>query len=413
MFVAACVTVFVVAVLVTFNQLFRFIILALVVSMVFRPIVDFIDARFGRIPRWLTTLIVYLLLLSGMIAIPVSTLPSIVAQVAQFISELPTMLELSIVGVTEFLTEPVTILGGRYTIPVDQITVNEFQQYLGQLVSLIAGSLSSVNSLILNITSVTVSFISSTVFVLFLSYYLTKDGHVLADKIIHFVPDGYHDDAHNLMERSNLIWGAFLRGQLILMLTMGIVTFVVASILGLPNPVVLGVIAGAMEIIPYAGPVLAAIPAAMLAWFQHDVSWLGMLVNPFWFTIITLGCYWLVQQLENYVLVPRILGHQLKLHPAFVFVAALAGWQLAGVFGIFLASPMLATLRLFGTFVYGKLTDQTISDLQPLIEEDTEANSAESSTPEQPDQAADGLKPAVLRTNSSSTTREISPRKLL
>ena len=409
LFVTACVTVFLVTVLITFRQIFQYVLLALVLSMVIRPIVDFIDERFGRIPRWLNTLVIYLMLLGGLIAIPVSTLPSLVRQVASFIAGFPTLLEQSVSGVGAFLSQPIEILGGRYTIPVDQIRVEELQQYLGQAVSFVAGSLSSVNALVLNITTVTLTVISSIILCLFLAYYLTKDGHLLADKIVYSMPDGYQEDADHLMNRINLIWGAFLRGQLILMLTIGVLTFIVASILGLPNPVALGVIAGLMEIIPYAGPLLAAVPAVLLAWFQPEASWAGMLVGPFWFTMITAFAYWLIQQIENYLLVPRILGHQLKLHPALVFIAALAGWQLAGIFGIFLASPMLATLRLLGTFIFGKLTDQTISDLTP--DEVISAEITPSPEPVKPINT-DSLQPAVLRSNvaeNGNSAETISP----
>jgi hypothetical protein len=68
--------------------------------------------------------------------------------------------------------------------------------------------------------------------------------------------------------------------------------------------------------------------------------------------------YWGVQQLENYFVVPRIMGRQLKLHPVVVFMAALAGASVAGVLGILLASPILATLRIFGRYTARKLSDR-------------------------------------------------------
>lgn len=400
LFVTACVILFLVTLLTTFGQLVLYIILALVLSLVLRPIVDFIDNRITRFPRWLLTALIYLLLLGGLLAIPLSTIPSLVRQVAQFIADFPNLLELSISNITEFLREPISILGGRYYIPVNEITVDEFQQYLGQAVSVIGGSLTSFNSLVVNITSLTLNFVSQTIFILFLSFYFTKDGRIMAAAILKLAPDDYQDDVHHLLSRSYLIWGAFLRGQVTLMLIIGIITFIIASILGLPNPVALAVIAGLLEVIPYIGPALAAIPAGFLAWFQYDTSWLGGLMTPFWFTALTLGAYWLIQQIENYVLLPRIMGHQLKLHPAFVFVAVLAGWQIAGISGIFLASPALATMGLFGKFIYGKLTDQTMDE---VIEE--AMTSAEITPPlTTPTPPKSNLTPAILRSDPSQTS---------
>ncbi|MGB1249756.1 MAG: AI-2E family transporter, partial [Candidatus Promineifilaceae bacterium] len=86
-----------------------------------------------------------------------------------------------------------------------------------------------------------------------------------------------------------------------------------------------------MELVPFIGPILAAIPAGLIAFFQSDVSWLGQLLSPFWFFVVVMGVYWLLQQIENYFVLPRVMGHQLKLHPAVVFVAAIAGFQLSGL----------------------------------------------------------------------------------
>ena len=164
-----------------------------------------------------------------------------------------------------------------------------------------------------------------------------------------------------------MVWNSFLRGQIVLSLTIGTVVFIVAWILGLPSPVVLGIIAGILEAVPYIGPILAAIPAVLLAYFQYDQSWLGTTVGPVWFTLIVTASYWGVQQLENYFVVPRIMGRQLKLHPVVVFMAALAGASVAGVLGILLASPILATLRIFGRYTSRKLTDRQPF---PLVDED-------------------------------------------
>ena len=370
LFVTACVLAFLVAVLVTFRQLALYVLLALVFSLVIRPIVDFLDNRLTKVPRWLTTLLIYLLVFGSLLAAPISRIPTWIRQVAEFLNALPNLLELVINNVTAFLSEPIVLFRGLITIPVDELSVDQIQQYLGDIVTFVASGLTSfINSIIVIITSGAIGFLSSTVFVLFLSFYFTKDGHILAQKLLRLAPDQYHDDMHFMFHRSNLIWGAFLRGQLILMLTIGVITFIAASILGLPNPVALAIVAGSMEIIPYAGPLLAAVPALLLAWFQADVSWLGTLTGPLWFTVITAATYWLIQQIENYFLVPRIMGHQLKLHPAFVFIGALAGWQLAGIFGIFLAAPLIATIRLIGAFIYGKLTDQAIADMVELPDE--------------------------------------------
>lgn len=359
-FVAAWVGVFIVALLWRFSGLFVLIIFALVLAQVMRPMVDWIDHRSPRIPRLATTLVIYLGLLGGLLAIPISATPNLIRQVTTLVNNFPELVSRIVDNTVLFLSEPIDIFGGRYTIPVNQFGVSEFQELAGNLVSIIGSSATSLSGFVSSLATLTVSFVSRTVFVLFLAFWFTKDGHLAARAMIHAAPEGYHEDLNYILWRIGLIWGAFLRGQLILMLVMGTVVFIVTSILGLPNPVALGVVAAFAELVPIAGPILAAIPAVLIAFFQADASWLGSLMNPFWFMIIVGGCYWLLQQLENYFLVPRIMGHQLNLHPAVVFVAALAGYQLANVLGILLAAPTLATIRLFFRFINGKMFDTPI-----------------------------------------------------
>ena len=143
-----------------------------------------------------------------------------------------------------------------------------------------------------------------------------------------------------------------------LCVVVGIIIFVIALIIGLPNAITLALIAGVMELIPTFGPILAAIPAVLIAAFQADASWLGSLMSPFWFAILVLGIYAFIYQFENYYLVPRIIGHHLKLHPLVILLGVLGGASVAGILGILLAAPVLASVRLVWMYLYCKLTDQ-------------------------------------------------------
>lgn len=341
-----------------FDRLFLYLLVAGVLTYLLRPIVDFLHAR-SRLPRWVPTLAVYLLTIGATIAVPVSFIPSIVRQVATFISNLPGLLQQLVEQIGEFLRDPLfTFRGVTYYIPLDQIQIEEYQRLLGNIVSLIGSSLGSVTDLAGNLATGIAGAVSWLAFVFFVSFYLTKDAPQIPTAIVRLAPADHQDDVRGLLTRLDEVWSSFLRGQILLMAAIGMVVFVLASILGLPNPLALGVIAGLLEIVPYVGPVLSAVPGVLLAYFQTDSSWLGQIVGPFWFTLIVGFMYWLVQQLENYFLLPRIMGRQLKLHPILVFVAAIAGWQLAGVWGIFLASPAVATLLLLARYGYSKAVNR-------------------------------------------------------
>lgn len=369
LFVSGWVAVFAVAVTLFFNQIVILIVLALIISLLVRPLVDFVNRRTPRIPRWLVTAFFYLILLGGLLAAPISAIPSLWGQVVAFITSLPDLLQQLVDQFSVAFSEPIYIFGEAYYFPVNEIALATYQDYFDSVISLAATSVSSVSSFAGDVATGAIVFFSRVIFVLFVSFYLTKDEGILGNMLLRATPTGYRDDIIYLMERIGLIWGAFLRGQFFLMLIMGIVTFVAATILGLPNPVALAVIAAIMELVPFIGPILAAIPAGLIAFFQSDVSWLGQLLSPFWFFVVVMGVYWLLQQIENYFVLPRVMGHQLKLHPAVVFVAAIAGFQLSGLVGVFVAAPLVATLRVILRFVFGKLLDVSKPIEEPVVAE--------------------------------------------
>jgi len=102
------------------------------------------------------------------------------------------------------------------------------------------------------------------------------------------------------------------------------------------------------------GPVVSAIPAVALALLQGS-SWLP--IPPFWFAVLVAGIYTAVQQVENNYLVPRIIGGSVRLHPLVVLVGAIGGARMAGILGIFLAAPVLASARVLLSYIYAKLLD--------------------------------------------------------
>ena len=117
----------------------------------------------------------------------------------------------------------------------------------------------------------------------------------------------------------------------------------------------LGIIAFFSEFVPLVGPTLSALVGVLVAFFQQG-NWLGL--DPLTLTIIVLIIYVVWQQIQNTVIVPRILGHSLKLHPIIIIIGAIVAANLAGFVGLVLAAPLVATLRLFGGYVYRKLLDR-------------------------------------------------------
>ena len=150
------------------------------------------------------------------------------------------------------------------------------------------------------------------------------------------------DRPQSLGGRVLALWLAYLKGQLLISLLIGALTWVVSAGIGLAGAAVLGALAGIFETIPSLGPLIAVVPALVMA------LWKGSSVIPVsnWvFALIVVGAYVAVQQIGNLFIQPRVLSRQLRLPPLLVLIAVIAGAAVAGVIGAYLAVPLLATAR--------------------------------------------------------------------
>ncbi len=184
---------------------------------------------------------------------------------------------------------------------------------------------------------------------------MLNDLRNIALSIENLVPDGYEYDVRRLLQALGLVWNAFLRGQITLGIVMGIVTWITMALLGVRYNVVLGLLAGLLEFVPIIGPLIAGTVAVLVALFQPE-NYLGF--TPLTHAIVVLVAAIILQQVENNVLVPRILGGSLGLHPVIILIGAVVAANLAGIMGLLLSAPILATRRLIGSYVYRKLFDQ-------------------------------------------------------
>jgi predicted PurR-regulated permease PerM len=316
---------------------FDSLIFALLIAYLLNPLVAGLSQRL-RLPRIAAAALIYLALLAAIVVASVTITPILVRQV----SNLPREFNHTIEAIGKFLEQSPQL--AALGIKADAATLTERIRVelttLGARVpSVLLGAASSVFSL---------------VFILVMSFYLVKDADKLNRAIEQAAPEGYRDDAQRIMAELNTIWSSFLRGQVILALVIGAVTTVALYGLGVPNALLLGLLAGLMEVVPTLGPIIAMVPAVLVAFFQGSSLWP---LDPAIFAVVVLIAYLLIQQLENHLVVPMVLGQSVDLPPVVVLFGAFAGASLAGVLGIFLAAPVLATVRAIGQFIYKKLIE--------------------------------------------------------
>ncbi len=323
-----------------FRALLAPIAIALVLAYVLKPFADFVERR-AKLPRTLAVALVFLVLLLLLSIIPVTVVPYAVDQV--------TRLNLNLQQLTEdlltFLSQTIVILDYSFNL---QDLVGDLQAALQDLLRPFATQ--TVN-LLFNVASSLLWVLS----IFIISFYLVKDAQRLRHFLDRIAPPGYTDELSRLREEINEVWKAFFRGQVVLGIVVGVVVWIAMTIVGLPNAGLMGLLAGLLEVIPTFGPVLATIPALLIAFFRGSTY---LPLSNFWFTALVLGIYLLIQQTENAYLVPRILGRRLLLHPVIVFIGVLAGGLLFGALGVLLAAPVIGTLRVLLSYVYAKLLDE-------------------------------------------------------
>lgn len=331
-------------------------ILAVILAYLVEPLVKIVTRR-TRIHRTLTIVIIYLLIIAALVAIPVSAIPPVAVQVNALITNIPAFIN-QLGQLLIELQEPIYITED-IVIPLNQLPLDQaFLSLSGNLLNIVQGFGGQTISIFGSVLGASLSTVGWVLLVLFLSFYMVKDHEKLFQDMLALVPQNYQGDVINLSAQVSDLWNAFLRGQLVLCFVVGTIVFFVSIFIGLPNALLLALIAGLMEFLPTVGPVLAAVPAAFLGYFQSEGSWLGQLIGPFWFVIVIVIIYTVIYQMENYYLVPRIIGHRLRLHPIVVVLGAIAGASIAGILGIMLAAPILASGRLVFSYIYAKLTDR-------------------------------------------------------
>ena len=179
----------------------------------------------------------------------------------------------------------------------------------------------------------------------FLAFYLLKDLEYMRDRLAAAIPPGWRSEIMTLLRAFDAVIAGFVRGQVILGVIVGTLAGLVSHLLGLRYPVLLGIFAGITELVPIVGPILGALPAVAV----------GLLTSP-WLGLEAALAFAAIQQVENALLAPTIIGESVGLHPLAVMFAILAGGYLGGLAGLILAVPLVGILRIAWLYVCRKLT---------------------------------------------------------
>jgi predicted PurR-regulated permease PerM len=284
------------------------------------PVVTRLERRRIRgtrpLPRWVAILEVYLLLIVVIVIVAVLVMPPLIEQARAFWAALPELLQRAQMWLVER-----GVLGHTMSFPdaVQQATGGDGSDAVSAVLSAIFGFVGGVFGLFT---------------ILILAFYLLLDSRKLFKHFLALFPKSERERVEDASRRISSKVSAWLAGQLLLAAIIGTTAAIGLWLLGVPYFYVLALIAGLGEMIPVVGPILSAIPAVGVA----------LTVSPS--TALFVGIFFLVQQqVENHLLVPKIMERQVGVSAGIVIIALVIGGSLLGIVGAILAVPTAAILQ--------------------------------------------------------------------
>lgn len=280
------------------------VILAIVVSAALDPIVSFLETK--RIPRVLGTLAIFIAVVVGLALVLYTVVPIALSELNILLNQL-TEFDAPFLGFQEFSG-----------------LVKTLNEGIGRLANLlISGSASLFEAVSRFLGSVALAI---AIFVL--SFYLTVDRDGIEKFLQAILPPAYEDRVLDIYFRTRKKIGRWLQGQIFLSLTVGVSVFVALWLMGVKYSLILGILTGLMEIVPFVGPVFSGAIAFLIALSQSFTS-----------AIYVLILFVLIQQLENHLLVPTFMRLAIGLNPAMILISLLIGGRIFGFVGLILAVP--------------------------------------------------------------------------
>ncbi len=184
------------------------------------------------------------------------------------------------------------------------------------------------------------------------TFYLMTDWSQLRAWLIRLAPETYQPDMHWLYGQIREVWMGYLRGQVLLMLIVGIVFTVVWSAIGLPGALALGLLTGLFSLVPEIGPLAATMIAAVVALLEGSNF---LPITNFWFMLLVIAIYTALINIKNVWLRPFIMGRSVNMHEGVVFLAIIAAVVTSGVLGALLVVPLLASACVIGSYMRCKI----------------------------------------------------------
>lgn len=309
---------------VAFQTVFIPLVLSGFLFYLLRPLVNFLNKK---IPRGLSILIIYVVLIGGILLGLALLGPILQEQIVSLANNIPAILS----GIEDWALE-IDLFNRISQLQDDQwIDIEGYIETATTTLNRMGrGLISGFGSLLGTVASV--------VFVLvllpILLFYLLKESGSFHEAIVQLFQEKQQDDVRSILKEIDYTLSSYIQGQGIVCFFVGSLCLIAFLLIGLDYALLLAIIAGITNIIPYFGPWIGSIPAVLVALFTSPVV-----------TLITIAAVVVIQQIESNLIAPQVIGKKLKIHPLMIIFLILIAGQLIGLIGMILAVPFYAALR--------------------------------------------------------------------
>lgn len=310
------------------------VIFAMILYYVLRPVVDFAERK--QVPRLLSLILSYGILLGLLVLGGFRLFPVLQQQAVDLVASLPGYAKDFQHSLENFLSQtPFAPQFQQMMESLDSITDDIFAFISDNWQDGFKG----LGSIFSTLSTVGITLFTGPI----IAFFLIKNPQKIHDSLMAIIPPRFRQDIQQLLTTADQQIGAFLKGQVIASVLLGIIYWLCFLLIGLPFATIIALAAGILNIVPYIGAFLAFLPALFVA-FQDS----GFMVIKFvivWFA---------VQLLHGDLVVPRVLGNRLNIHPITILVVLLVMGDLLGFVGVVFGIPIYSLIKILVVFTFGK-----------------------------------------------------------
>ena len=335
--------------IISFRTIIGPLLLAFILTYLLHPLA-FQLSRLTKLSWKAAVNLVFLVLLVLLVGISTATglvvvqqIQSLIRIIQNFLSDLPQILD--------------TLSKNPYTLGPFQLDLSKYldlNTLSSQLIQGIQLLIGRAGSLVSSFATGAASTIGWALFVLLISYFSLADAGQVPDAVKYIKIPGYDYDIRRLSRALGGIWNAFLRGQIVIVTLVILAYSILLSALGLRYALGIALLAGLARFVPYVGPWTTALVTFLVAVFQSH-NYFNL--SPLAYALLLIGLSFVLDQIFDNLISPRIMGDTLGINPAAVLIVAILAANVIGIIGLVLAAPVLATFKLAGQYIIRKLFD--------------------------------------------------------